>query len=220
MNQLWQKIKGNKFILGFLIFDLLAIILLIVLAIIGSFRTATVSIHVAPLDSKITINGKTYENNNTYNILPSKNAKIEISHEGLETISYTQDLDNNTTTNISKYLTGKDQDFSYYEHKDHKKDLEQLLSLSYNFPKETKLQSFVKWAKIKDVTPISRDDICKDGANIRGNCYSVFMSQSFKQCSDFFDSKRIKAVYRFIQNQQFWAVHDGRSYSQTLFHTQ
>ncbi len=178
MNQLWQKIKGNKFVLGFLIFDLLAIIFLIVLSVISSFRTATVSIQVVPLDSKITINGKTYENNNTYNILPSKNAKIEISHEDLETISYTQDLDNDTTTNISKYLTGKDQDFSYYEYKDHQKDLEGLVTLAPSFPKETKLQSFVKWAKIKDVTPISQNSLC-DGAEIRDNCYSIFINANY-----------------------------------------
>ena len=55
MNQLWQKIKGNKIILGFLIFDLLAIAFLIALPIIDSFNTATVSIQVVPLDSKITL---------------------------------------------------------------------------------------------------------------------------------------------------------------------
>ena len=184
MNQLWQKIKGNKIILGFLIFDLLAIAFLIALPIIDSFNTATVSIQVVPLDSKITINGKTYENNNTYNILPSSNAKIEISHDGLEIISYTQDLNNNTTTNIVKYLTGKDQDFSYYEYKDHEKDLEQLITIASNFPKESKLQAFVKWANIKNDTPIIQDDICKDGIDVRGNCYSVFINAGYYQDSD------------------------------------
>ena len=149
MNQLWQKIKGNKIILGFLIFDLLAIAFLIALPIIDSFNTATVSIQVVPLDSKITINGKTYENNNTYNILPSSNAKIEISHDGLETISYTQDLNNNTTTNIVKYLTGKDQDFSYYEYKDHEKDLRQLINISSIISNDEKLAKFTTAYKKK-----------------------------------------------------------------------
>ena len=158
MNQLWQKIKGNKFILGFLIFDLLAILLLVALSIVNSFRTATVSIQVVPSDSKITINGKTYENNNTYNILPSKNAKIEISHEDLETISYTQDLDNNTTTNISRYLTGKDQDFSYYEYKDHEEDSERLINLASSFPNNKKLQKFIKKVKILQDLPLFYED--------------------------------------------------------------
>ena len=158
MNQLWQKIKGNKIILGFLIFDLLAITFLIALPIIDSFNTATVSIQVVPLDSKITINGKTYENNNTYNILPSSNAKIEISHDGLETISYTQDLNNNTTTNIVKYLTGKDQDFSYYEYKDHEKDLEQLINISSIISNDEKLAKFTKSASILLDLPITKNE--------------------------------------------------------------
>ena len=175
---LWERIKNNKLVLGFLVFDLIAIIILIILNILNLFRSATIDISVVPLDATVTINGKKYDNNSSYNVFPSNNAKVEISHPDLESKSFTVDLKRNSTTSIREYLTGKDGDFSYYAKKSHRDDLDALRTLADNSFKSKDLSAFLKKVAIVEVLPIT----FSQPAESKYDLISISIAIEYKQC--------------------------------------
>ena len=153
----WKRIKSNRLVLGFIIFDILALVALIILNVVNSFRTATVDIAVVPFDAIVRINGKKCDNNSSYNLHPKENVKVEVSHPELEAKTFTIDLKKGETSLVRNFLVGKNNDFSYYTMKAHHQDYLQLEKITSFFPDDEKLQDFVKSYKKKiaifDVLP-------------------------------------------------------------------
>ena len=134
--------------------------------VVNLFRTATVDISVVPLDAKITINGKNYDNNSSYNVFPKDNVKVEISHPQLETKIINVDLKKDNTTSIRQYLVDKDKNFSYYTKKSNKNDLAALRELAEKLPEEKELQSFIKNIDILEVLPLTFSQSSDDKYNV------------------------------------------------------
>ena len=72
------------------------------------------------------------------------------------------DLKRGGTTPIRQYLTGRNNDFSWYARSGHETDLEALKEFLVSQPQDKKLSEFVKKANIIDALPISFDEYSDD----------------------------------------------------------
>ena len=104
---------ANKVVKLILLIDVLLIVALIAYIAIKNTNNAYIYINVAPVDSKITINGKSHYKNGTYKV-KAGSYKITISHAGLETKSFDIHLDAEEKANMITFLVGANNDTSYY----------------------------------------------------------------------------------------------------------
>lgn len=98
------------------IFVIIAAVLIVIAATLGILdfcKNAYLSVLVAPLDSSIYINGKEYANG-TYRLFPGE-VSVKIEREGMEAQEFQIGLESHKTTTLYIFLSGADNDFSYYE---------------------------------------------------------------------------------------------------------
>ena len=106
-------IKQHKAIFTLGILDMFFIISLIAIFLIHNSKTATIDILFAPASARLTINGHEYQSG-AYRVSPGE-LNGELSMEGLKTKTFSIEAIEDHTTKIYLYLTGKDDDFTYYE---------------------------------------------------------------------------------------------------------
>ena len=106
----------NKYVRLFLIFDFLAIIAVIAIAIYNSTKNAIIELVVAPIDATISINGNSSYHNGTFRIHPGT-YEIVISYDGLDSKSFSIKLEPNSSTAIITFLT-ENGNLDFYELKD------------------------------------------------------------------------------------------------------
>ena len=94
----------NKWVRLFLIVDAIAIIAVVVFAVNNVLKTSVLNFNVTPLDAKILVNGREYENG-AYRVMPGK-YEVEISHEGMTTKAFTVELGWEEIANMTVYLVG------------------------------------------------------------------------------------------------------------------
>ena len=104
---------SNKVVRIIALVDLLLVVALIAYAAIKNTNNAYIYINVAPVDSKITINGKSHYKNGTY-IVKAGSYNISISHDGLKTKTFNLNLDSDEKANMITFLVGENNDMSYY----------------------------------------------------------------------------------------------------------
>lgn len=92
----------RKTIIGIIVANVAFLLAIIVLFALHITKTSTVDILVAPLDAKILINGKEYQNRSAYKMRPGS-YDVEISREGFET-KHTKLTVEDGTTKLYDYL--------------------------------------------------------------------------------------------------------------------
>lgn len=118
----------NKWVWLILAIDIAVVIFIIVISVNKAAETAIINFNIAPVDATITVNGKGgYENigqpiegdrnsDRSYSFKPG-NYEIQISHPDLDTKTFNLNLEPNTNTTITTFLS-KDNGFYFYTLKD------------------------------------------------------------------------------------------------------
>lgn len=95
----------NKWVRLFLIVDAIAIIAVVVFAVNNALKTSVLNFNVTPLDAKIMVNGREYENG-AYRVMPGK-YDVVVSREGMTTKEFTAELGWEEIANMTVYLVGE-----------------------------------------------------------------------------------------------------------------
>ena len=90
----------------------LALVITGIFIAIDAAKTAKINLLVAPVDAVIKIDGHKYENGQ-HRVFPGKK-HVEISREGMQTLSFDIDCESEHITAINRYLIGDDGGFSIY----------------------------------------------------------------------------------------------------------
>ena len=112
-NSYISNFVANKVVRIIVLVDLLLVVALIAYATVKNTNNAYIYINVAPVDSKVTINGKSHYKNGTYKV-KAGSYDISISHEGLKTKTFNLHLDSDEKANMIAFLVGENNDMSYY----------------------------------------------------------------------------------------------------------
>lgn len=107
-------IKQHKTISVVLLLDLIVAIIIGILVIQRFKRASTLQVLVAPTDAKVTINGKQYQNNGTYEVEPGE-LYVKVEYDGLVSKEFSLVAVADKTTKVYAYLVGENNDFSIYE---------------------------------------------------------------------------------------------------------
>lgn len=138
--------------------DLLIIIMIIVMIISKAAETAKLSFDVAPVGANISVNGSGgYENKGqaldkdknsgkTYSFVPGT-YEIQISHPDLDTKTFIIDLEPDSNTTITTFLS-KDGDFYFYTLRDNLNSFNRLASMAsagdnYTTDDDTSAEGFI-----------------------------------------------------------------------------
>lgn len=106
----------NKWVRLILVIDVLAIIGIIAVIIYNSTKNSIINFTIAPIDATITVNGNSSYHNGSYQFHPGT-YEITISHNDLDTKTFTINLQSNSNAAITTFLS-KNGDFGFYELKD------------------------------------------------------------------------------------------------------
>lgn len=133
-----------------LVLDFLAIVAVIGVAIYNSTKTAVVTFFVTPVDATITMGGTTCENG-TYKFRPGS-YDITISHPGLDSKILHLDLQNDSSTRITTFLSATGNDgqpsFDFYELRQNYDSYQALASIASSnnnqtFDHDTSAEEFI-----------------------------------------------------------------------------
>ena len=112
-----------------LVLNILLIIGIIVFAAINATKTSTIVFSIAPIDATISVNKDTSYNNGSYSIVPGK-YDIQISHDGLESKSFSLDIKPNTTVTVSTFLSDSEKTFSFYTLRENDDSMQKLQEIA------------------------------------------------------------------------------------------
>lgn len=144
-----QQFFRNKWVRVFLTIDILLIITLIAVSIWqNTTKIATINLDIAPTDSTITINGDNRYRSGQYSITPGT-YDISVSHEGLDTKSFTIDISPQHVVSIRTFLKSNNDNFDFYKLKANYmsyKKLESIASSSNNVTTDhdTSAENFIQ----------------------------------------------------------------------------
>ena len=95
-------------------FDIIAILIVVLVLIYNGAKTATLEVYVAPIAAKIELNGKEYENFKSYDIIPGE-YNVVISMDGMQTEEYSLVVEEDGFSRIRTFLLDNDGGFGYYQ---------------------------------------------------------------------------------------------------------
>ena len=104
----------NKYILAFLVIDIIAIIALVGIFTNRAAKVSSIYFNVTPVDATISVNGDKHYKNGQFDIAPGK-YKVEISHEGLETKTFDVDIESRDYASVVIFLADTDHNFDFYK---------------------------------------------------------------------------------------------------------
>lgn len=107
----------NKWVRITLILDTLILLSTLGFIIYSATKVSNINFEIAPIDAVISVNGNTNFTNGTYVITPGT-YDIQISHENLETKTFTVDIAPHSAITLTAFLKGADDNFSFYESKE------------------------------------------------------------------------------------------------------
>ena len=121
----------NKWVRLILIVDVITIIVVIAIIVNNATKTATINFNIAPVDASIQIGatGGGGYTNGSYNLHPGT-YDITISHDGLESKTFTLDLQSGYSTTLTTFLTGEGNNFDFYTLKDNYDSLQKLIAIA------------------------------------------------------------------------------------------
>ena len=141
------KTHYKAFLVGIVV---LALVITGIIIAIDAAKTAKINLLVTPVDAVIKIDGHKYQNGQ-HRVFPGKK-HVEISREGMKTVSFDIDCESGHITAVNRYLVGEDDSFSFYAQSAESYELLTLLA-------DEKVADFVNAQEqkltIKDLLPIS-----------------------------------------------------------------
>ena len=108
-------VRNHKVISIVIAVNLVAVMVLVIAFIIHNSKTATIDILVAPENATIEINGKSYENYQSYDLTPGDYTAV-ISMEYMQTREVNFTLGEGDFYRLHTYLLSQDGSFEYYEY--------------------------------------------------------------------------------------------------------
>ncbi|MBR2839989.1 hypothetical protein IKE82_01510 [Candidatus Saccharibacteria bacterium] len=143
-----QLFFRNKWVRLCLIFDVILVVVLIFILIWQSTKVSIINFNITPLDATISLNGDSKYENGQYSITPGT-YNVSISHEGLETKSFTIDIVPQSVVTISTFLPDTDHTFDYYKLRKNYSSymkLEEIASAGNNVTtdQDTSAESFIR----------------------------------------------------------------------------
>ena len=110
---MFSFMKQHRWVAVLILLNILAVIIVVGAIIYNNLKTATVDIQVAPSEAVIELNGKTYANFESHDILPG-NYHVKISMEGMQTKEFDLVLESDGFAKIRTYLLDANGGFGYY----------------------------------------------------------------------------------------------------------
>ena len=128
------------------VIDIIVTIITIGIAIWDTAKTVTLVLNVAPIDSTIQINSATYRNG-TYRIHPGT-YDVVVSHDGLDSKTFTLDLPANHSVTFSVFLKSGSDDVSFYENIENYSSYQKLAEIAgqgsnQTYDHDTSAEAFV-----------------------------------------------------------------------------
>ena len=102
----------KKWVRIVLVIDAVVVLVIVIMLIIDSMKTAVLELNIVPLDTQISVNGSTSYSNGKYRMFPGV-YEVELSYPGMESKKITVDLSHKDVALISTFLSGND-DFYHY----------------------------------------------------------------------------------------------------------
>ncbi|MBR2997431.1 hypothetical protein IKF33_03320 [Candidatus Saccharibacteria bacterium] len=208
---MFNFIRIHKIISAIVAANLLAIIIIAIMFIIHISKTATIDIKVVPTTATIKLNGQTYENNVSQNLIPGKYV-AEISMEGMQTKTVEMDLATDDFYKLQVYLLDSNSTFNYYE--THPSEVDALEQLESN---DEALKKFVdrynKIYSIVDQLPLQLYNRTDDPATTWGvyvDQYGTSTSNELENTEDNLASKcpTIVCLEAYVSNASNDIVYD------------
>lgn len=178
----------------FILFNLTIIIIILVLFIFKILRSSTLEILVTPSDATIIINDKTYKNGSY--LLPAGEITAKISADDFDEKEIKLTLENNSTTRLYVFLTGEENDFSYYE--THPEEIETLKKVGKDSDLvQDFLSKYEEKEDLKKFLPINYTNnsldpdtyinlsISYETEKCKTNSYCILISETFSGNYDF-----------------------------------
>ena len=186
----------NKWVWLVLAINLIAIIVVIFLSSNEAAKTAVVSFIVAPVDAEITVNGSGNYNNDgeAYYFAPGS-YEVKISHESLNTKTFTVNLEAGHNTTIIAFLS-KDGNFDFYKYGENANSYYELAEIAskgsnQTIDGDTSAESFIEnmqnnfnlfseYLPIMDRTPTGRG--LEDGMSYQYDTLLIEDGSSLDNC--------------------------------------
>ena len=161
---MFSFIKRHKIISGLFCANIIAVIAVITSIAVYYAKTAVVDIYVAPSAATITLNGKPYENFQSYDLLPG-DYHVEIAMDGMQTKEYDITLADGGFAKIHDYLLDSmGGGYNYYlTHPEDEYLLTQIASKD-DQPAQKFISAYEQKAGILDILPIDYDAYTDDFA--------------------------------------------------------
>ena len=125
----------NKWVKVILALDILTIIAVIAVFIFNSTKTAVLNFSVAPVDAIITVNGNSNYRNGSFRVHPGT-YEISISHDELDSKSFTFDVQSNDNITVATFLS-QDGNFDFYTLRDNFDSFEKLSEIVSSVSNQT-----------------------------------------------------------------------------------
>ena len=169
-------IKSHPVISGVLGVNVLAIVIVSIVALINFMQSAQLEVLVAPSSSKITVDGRKIENG-TFGFLPGKH-EIKIEKEGFESKTEIVELASGETVRFWTYLFEEDGGLEYYG-----TNADDMAILEEVGRQDEEVQEFLlryeKKAEIKSVLPLT---YAVNGNTNGGKSVSVSIRSGGNKC--------------------------------------
>ena len=185
-----QEFIHNRYVWAFIAIDILAIIVVASVFFHQAAKVSTINFNVTPLDATISVNGDKHYANGQYKIAPGK-YKISISHDGLETKTFSVDIGSRNYTNVTVFLTNANKNFEFYTLQKNYESLKKLKTIAsaennITTDKDTSAQQFITnyehIMSIKDALPLKGYVYSEPSANMSTGRFTIENGQSNRSC--------------------------------------
>lgn len=159
---MFNFIKRHKVISGLACVNIIAIIAVIIAVIVHHAKTATIDINVAPINAEITLNGRKYDNFESYEVLPG-NYHVKIAMDGMQVKEYDINLANDGFVRIWDYLLDANGGYDYYfTHPEDEAALANIISEDDTAALEF-IAEYEKIVSILNDLPLIEESLSKNG---------------------------------------------------------
>ena len=110
---MFSFIARHKIVSAVVFLNVVAILVTILVIVMHSAKTATVNLYFAPSEAVIELNGKSYGNFESYNVIPGE-YHAKISMDGMQTKEFDFEIYEDEFKRIRDYLLDENGGFDYY----------------------------------------------------------------------------------------------------------
>lgn len=151
---MFNFIKNHKVISLVAFLNVVLILVVILIIVMHNAKTAVIDIYVAPVEANITINGKNYENFNSYDVMPGDYHAV-IAMEGMQTKEVDFTLEDDGMYHLWEYLLDENGGFDYYLTRQN--DELALAKVANDDAAKKFVAEYEKVAEITNILPIQYD---------------------------------------------------------------